>query len=390
MQKDDHTLAREYLEAGAPFRADSDFVDKDLVKKAGAKWGVNPQSKNAQGELVRGVKPGWWVAEDERVLIALISLHPTRAGKGDREVRPPWRPLGLSEQGVAALRQLLVNRGVPAPNKPLNQPPKVKDWLPREEYEARNRQSVTYTWGYAAVAQTQAPQQGWCETCMDWYDLDESGQPTGLAWMHHEASSAHQAALWEAHQRRQAEEARQAERAERAERTEWAERPSVPKRAEAERPKEAKPEKSAKCPACSKRFANEEAMCGHLADKQDAKHREYRLAHPPAAAPAASELPRLQTAQSLPTPGELQQQRRPEAEQQLAPQQPGELAMLAPQQPGELAKLAPGGSSSESAKRARDDAPLPAIQPSNAGFWGMISAAKQRKLLEAKQAAGPR
>ena len=131
-------------------------------------------------------------------------------------------------------------------------------------------------------------------------------------------------------------------------------------------------------------------MCGHLADKQDAKHREYRLAHPPAAAPAASELPRLQTAQSLPTPGELQQQRRPEAEQQLAPQQPGELAMLAPQQPGELAMLAPGGSSSESAKRARDDAPLPAIQPSNAGFWGMISAAKQRKLLEAKQAAGPR
>ena len=39
MQKDDHALAREYLEAGAPFRADSDFVDKDLVKKAGKNFG---------------------------------------------------------------------------------------------------------------------------------------------------------------------------------------------------------------------------------------------------------------------------------------------------------------------------------------------------------------
>ena len=51
MQKDDHTLAREYLEAGAPFRADSDFVDKDLVKKAGAKC--------LQSQCQNPARPGW-------------------------------------------------------------------------------------------------------------------------------------------------------------------------------------------------------------------------------------------------------------------------------------------------------------------------------------------
>ena len=78
--------AREYLMIGPPYKGDSDFKAKELVKETGGKWMPNPLKE--QG-VKNGITSGWWSAPDDAVLEALIKLPYNERGYAR------WLPLNV-------------------------------------------------------------------------------------------------------------------------------------------------------------------------------------------------------------------------------------------------------------------------------------------------------
>lgn len=108
--------ALEYLRNGAPFKGERfhyhdlyEAVDGDIaaqkeahkeqIKRAGGRWLQNPEHQG--GVMAKGVKFGWWVADDTRVLTKLLDLDPTDWGKS------LWKPLDFSDTATAALKAIL-------------------------------------------------------------------------------------------------------------------------------------------------------------------------------------------------------------------------------------------------------------------------------------------
>ena len=112
----DEVEALDYLRKGAPFKGGrlayrdlySD-VHEDIaemkeehskeIKLAGGHWLQNPEHQD--GVMAKGVKFGWWVADDTRALTKLLDLDPTTWGE------PLWKPLGFSGTATAALKAIL-------------------------------------------------------------------------------------------------------------------------------------------------------------------------------------------------------------------------------------------------------------------------------------------
>ena len=94
--------AKRYLDGGAPFKGDSDFAHKNLVRETGASFFRNPLKVHGARD---GQPSGWWVAKDERTLLALLSLPADTTTQ-----QAVWRPLHLDPAAVGALRNEIADR----------------------------------------------------------------------------------------------------------------------------------------------------------------------------------------------------------------------------------------------------------------------------------------
>jgi hypothetical protein len=114
----DEVDAMNYLRSGAPFKGERaayhlvdesirDYIGleeekeehKETIKGVRGHWLKNPEHQ--EGVVAKGVKFGWWVADDTRILRALLDLEPAIWGE------PLWKPLGLSRVAAQYVAEML-------------------------------------------------------------------------------------------------------------------------------------------------------------------------------------------------------------------------------------------------------------------------------------------